>query len=48
MQERAVLLDGSLEITSHPGQGTTVEVRIPIQLDSSGLLTQQAALELNV
>ncbi len=48
MQERAVLLDGSLEITSHPGQGTTVEVRIPIQLDSSGLPTQQAALELNV
>ncbi len=48
MQERAVLLDGSLEITSHPGQGTTVEVRIPIQLDSSGLPAQQAALELNV
>ncbi len=48
MQERAVLLDGSLEITSRPGQGTTVEVRIPIQLDSSGLPTQQAALELNV
>ena len=48
MQERAVLLDGSLDITSHPGQGTTVEVHIPIQLDSSGLPTQQTALELNV
>ena len=48
MQERAVLLDGSLEITSGPGQGTTVEVRIPFQLDSSGLPTQQATPELTV
>ncbi len=48
MQERAILLDGSLEITSHPGQGTKVEVRIPFQLDSSGLPTQQATPELTV
>lgn len=48
MQERAILLDGSLEITSHPGQGTKVEVRIPFQLDSSGLPTQQATPELTI
>jgi two-component system, NarL family, sensor histidine kinase UhpB len=30
MNERAVLLDGSLTIHSHPGQGTTIRVRIPL------------------
>ncbi|HEU5383962.1 MAG TPA: sensor histidine kinase [Ktedonobacteraceae bacterium] len=30
MQERAVLLDGELELLTAPGQGTTVEVRIPL------------------
>src|SRR2546426_1505991 len=30
MQERAVLLDGSLEIASRPGRGTQVEVCIPL------------------
>jgi two-component system, NarL family, sensor histidine kinase UhpB len=30
MTERAVLLDGTLDILSHPGQGTTVKVCIPI------------------
>jgi two-component system sensor histidine kinase UhpB len=31
MQERAVLLDGTLEIKSRPGEGTTIEVRLPLQ-----------------
>jgi len=30
MNERAILLDGTLDIHSTPGYGTTVEVRIPI------------------
>jgi len=30
MQERAILLNGSLEIHTAPGQGTRVEVRIPL------------------
>ncbi len=30
MNERAVLLDGSLTIHSNPGQGTTIRVRIPL------------------
>src|SRR5579885_1333453 len=30
MQERAILLNGSLEIHAAPGQGTRVEVRIPL------------------
>ena len=29
MQERVALLGGSVEIASHPGQGTTIRVRIP-------------------
>ncbi len=48
MQERAVLLDGSLEIDARPGHGTTVEVRIPLHIHSSGLPTQQASPELAV
>ena len=32
MQERAVLLDGTLNISSAPGKGTTVEVTIPLAL----------------
>ncbi|WP_376796902.1 ATP-binding protein [Thermogemmatispora sp.] len=31
MQERAVLLDGTLEIKSRPGEGTTIEVRLPLR-----------------
>jgi signal transduction histidine kinase len=45
MQERAVLLDGSLEITSYPGLGTTVEVRIPLDEHVPDLPTQQATSE---
>ncbi|GAC1689917.1 MAG: hypothetical protein NVS9B9_12020 [Ktedonobacteraceae bacterium] len=30
MNERAVLLDGSLDIHSSPGHGVTIEVRIPL------------------
>jgi two-component system sensor histidine kinase UhpB len=30
MHERAVLLDGSLDVHSSPGHGTTIEVRIPL------------------
>lgn len=48
MQERAVLLDGSLEITSHPGQGTTVEVRIPLDEHVSGLPAQYTTSESSV
>ncbi|WP_052888328.1 sensor histidine kinase [Thermogemmatispora carboxidivorans] len=42
MQERAVLLDGSLDIQSRPGAGTTIEVRLPLrQSDSqSGLYAE--------
>jgi len=42
MQERAVLLDGTLEIISYPGQGTTVEVRIPLQGHGAALPSQRA------
>jgi signal transduction histidine kinase len=31
MQERAILLDGTLTITSRPQQGTTIEARIPLR-----------------
>jgi signal transduction histidine kinase len=30
MRERTETLDGRLEISSKPGQGTAVEVRIPL------------------
>ena len=30
MRERALLLGGQLEIRSHPGAGTTIEVRLPL------------------
>lgn len=46
MKERALLLDGSLTINSSPGQGTTVEVRIPLQ--SAGSSQTQASPELAV
>jgi signal transduction histidine kinase len=32
MRERASLVGGVLEVTSEPGQGTTVEVRLPTEL----------------
>jgi two-component system sensor histidine kinase UhpB len=48
MQERAVLLDGSLEITSVLGKGTTVEVRIPLQDHGADLSTQQATSANNI
>ena len=31
MNERVLLLDGSLEVHSSPGHGTTIEVRIPLE-----------------
>ncbi len=31
MQERAMLLDGRLEIKSRSGEGTTIEVRLPLR-----------------
>src|SRR6266571_1956128 len=46
MEERAVLLNGSLTINSSRGHGTTVEVRIP--LHSPDLSEKQAAPELAV
>ncbi len=46
MEERAVLLNGSLTINSSHGHGTTVEVRIP--LHSPDLSEKQAAPELAV
>jgi signal transduction histidine kinase len=30
MRERTEILGGRLEISSHPGQGTAVEVRVPL------------------
>ena len=46
MHERAVLLDGTLDIHSVPGQGTTIEVSIP--LSSTGSWQLQAKNELVV
>src|SRR6266516_2708611 len=46
MHERAVLLDGTLKIYSVPGQGTTIEVSIP--LPSAGSLSPQTTNELAV
>jgi two-component system sensor histidine kinase UhpB len=46
MHERAVLLDGTLDIHSVPGQGTTIEVSIP--LSSTGSWQPQAKNELVV
>jgi PAS domain S-box-containing protein len=36
MQERALLLDGTLAIRSKPGTGTTIAVRIPLAKDTHG------------
>src|SRR5216684_5815215 len=44
MHERAVLLDGTLDVHSVPGQGTTIEVNIP--LPSTGLWQPQKKSEL--
>jgi len=46
MHERAVLLDGTLNIHSVPGQGTTIEVSIPLL--SAGSLSPQTTNELAV
>ncbi len=46
MHERAVLLDGTLDIHSVPGQGTTIEVNIP--LPSTGSWQPQTKSELVV
>jgi signal transduction histidine kinase len=32
MRERAIALGGRVDITSAPGQGTTIEVSIPLEL----------------
>jgi signal transduction histidine kinase len=32
MRERASLVDGSFEVGSIPGHGTTIEVRLPTEL----------------
>ncbi len=42
MNERAILLDGTLDIHSTPGYGTTVEVRIPI-LSKKPVRTQKTS-----
>jgi PAS domain S-box-containing protein len=31
MRERAEMLGGDLKVTSHPGEGTTVEIRLPLE-----------------
>ena len=36
MQERVQLLDGTFEIDSSPGQGTTIEARFPVRRASRG------------
>jgi signal transduction histidine kinase len=30
MKERAAMIDGTLEVTSEPGRGTKVTLRVPI------------------
>jgi two-component system, NarL family, sensor histidine kinase UhpB len=42
MNERAILLDGTLDIHSTPGHGTTVEVRIPL-LSKESLRSQKSS-----
>lgn len=45
MNERVLLLDGSLEVHSSPGHGTTIEVRIPLEpADKSDKEDQRTAL----
>jgi two-component system sensor histidine kinase UhpB len=46
MQERALLLDGTVDIDSQPGQGTRVEVHIPLR--SVAVPRREAAAELTV
>ena len=36
MQERALLLDGTLAVRSKPGAGTAIAVRIPLPKDTHG------------
>ncbi len=36
MRERALLLGGKLEIRSHPGAGTVIEMRVPVEGRSGG------------
>jgi signal transduction histidine kinase len=31
MRERAEMMGGELKVTSHPGQGTTVKIRVPLE-----------------
>jgi signal transduction histidine kinase len=44
MQERATLFNGRLSITSRPGGGTRVEVRIPLQ-QASAITSSRSAVE---
>ena len=44
MNERAVLLDGTLDIRSSPGHGTTVKVRIPVSAVQQERLNKPSTL----
>lgn len=41
MQERAELLNGKLQVVSAPGQGTVVQVEIPLKFDGGRVLWQK-------
>jgi chemotaxis protein histidine kinase CheA len=42
MQERAALVNGTLEIESSPGQGTTVYLRLPSSSAAAAVLSVSA------
>jgi signal transduction histidine kinase len=47
MQERAVLLNGNLDLHTAPGQGTRVEVRIPLPAGRAAKLKKSNELAIS-
>lgn len=44
VRERAYLVDGQLNINTSPGRGTTIEVRIPLPGDTTGVVAQPGGM----
>jgi signal transduction histidine kinase len=38
MEERACIAGGRLEVTSAPGEGTTISVRVPLKVAEEGVV----------